>query len=556
MCRKWFIGFCLSVMAFGVLAKQNAVVTAHPLATQAGMDVLEKGGNAFDAAIAVSAALSVVEPYHSGIGGGGFWLCREAQGKSFVIDGREVAPENANPTMYIGVNQKLNQKLSKQGALSAAIPGEVAAWEILMQKGRLSLAETLAPAIALAENGFVIDTKFAEYLQFRQKVLKQYPASQKIFFTEGVPLKAGAHLIQKDLANLLKTLAKEGLQSFYHGDIAQNLVQAVNQAGGIWTLADLKNYNAVIRKPIQGDYHDMTITTVGPPSAGGIGLLNALNILALYEMSPLSEADKVHLTLESLRRSFCDRAHYIGDPNFVDVPWQKLISQSHARQWQRTIDINRATPSQALDCGVATENKGETTHYIIKDTSGNLISATTTINFPFGSGLVADGLGIVLNNEMDDFAANIGGHNGFGLINTQVNTIQPKSRPVSSMTPVMVETAEGVALLGTPGGSRIPSMMLLAILEMEDSSDPTHWVEKARFHHQYLPDLVFFEEKAFDIPMQKALLLRGHKLRSAGKPYGNMQALYWDKDQDHVWVASDPRGIGQGAIHAVVNQTK
>jgi len=530
---------------------QSAVVSAHPLATQTGMDILAQGGNAFDAAIAISSMLTVVEPYHSGIGGGGFWLCRETEGNTFIIDAREVAPAKASVHMYMDEKNRLNHKLSKVGGLAVAIPGEVAAWAYLSQKGKLSLSKVLAPAIQVAYKGFALDKKFAEHLKNKQKILSHFPSSQAIFFKDDKPLQENDNLVQKDLAKLLEAIGSEGAKAFYQGDVAQKLVKSVNQHGGIWSLDDLSRYKVQIRDPIRGEYEGMQVTTMGPPSAGGIALLNALNILSEYELMPLAETDKIHLIAESLRRSYCDRAHYIGDPDFESVPTTKLISEENAESWRKSIDINKATSSKNLNCLPKSDqiaSEGETTHYVVKDQFGNMISATTTVNFPFGSGLVAEGLGIILNNEMDDFATGTMGTNGYGLLNTSVNAIAPNKRPVSSMTPTIVETEEGIALLGTPGGSRIPSMMLIALLELSKTQKPTAWVSKPRFHHQYLPDILSFEPGAFDEPTQKALILRGHKLQPTARPYGNMQALFWPK-QGSISVGSDPRGIGKGLIH-------
>lgn len=548
MFQKSLLFFLVCIASTTLLANHQAVVTAHPLATQAGMAVLKKGGNAFDAAIAVASTLTVVEPYHSGIGGGGFWLCRQADGKTFVIDGREVAPLSAHSKMYLGDNQKAIQALSKSGGLSAAIPGEVASWAYLNQKGRLPLKDALAFAIEAAKQGFEVDDKFASFLQLRRQTLEKFPSTQKAFFKDGQPLQKGDALVQLELAQLLEVLAKEGTEAFYKGPIAEKMVSFVQKNGGIWHIDDLNKYEVKIREPIRSEYQGMKITTVGPPSAGGIAVLNALQILDEYEMEPLSVADKAHLVIESLRRSFCDRAKYIGDPDATDVPVKMLLSQKHANEWQDSIDINKATKSQSLSCGQTETKEGETTHYVIKDKEGNIISATTTINFPFGSGMVVEGLGFVLNNEMDDFATDVGGFNGFGLINTSINSVQPGKRPVSSMTPVIFETDDGIGALGTPGGSRIPSMVLLSILESKHSNDPNDWVKKPRYHQQYLPDLVLFEKEAFDKETQQALMLRGHKLLNAGWEYGNMQALYIDKKTQKIKAASDPRGIGEAQV--------
>ncbi|MDE1887084.1 MAG: gamma-glutamyltransferase, partial [Gammaproteobacteria bacterium] len=395
----------------------DAVASAQPFATQVGMQVMAEGGNAFDAAVAVSAALSVVEPYSSGIGGGGFWLLHDAAtGKGIVVDGREYAPAAATATMYQDKNGNVIPDGSLNGPLSAAIPGEVAALVYINQHyGKLSLAQDLAPAIKLARDGFPLDRRFHEMLASRADKLKQWPAAWKVFYPNGQVPPEGYLLKQPDLANTLELIARHGAAAFYTGALAKQMVDAVRAAGGIWSLDDLHDYQIKLRTPLTGDYRGMKIITVPPPSSGGIVMLEALNILSGYDLAQDSELMQKHLVIEAMRFAFRDRAEYLGDPDFVRMPLQRLLSPYYAAGLRASILPDKATPSNEL-APVTPEapESQHTTSIAVMDGSGNLVGGTFTVNFRFGSGFMPPGTGVILNDEMDDFVSKPGVPNGFG----------------------------------------------------------------------------------------------------------------------------------------------
>lgn len=523
-----------------------AIASAHPLATQAGMDILASGGNAFDAAVAVSAALAVVEPYSSGLGGGGFWLLHRARdGHEVMVDGRETAPLAATRDMYLDADGNPVPGLSVDGALAAGIPGVPAALvHISRRYGRLPLQQNLAAAIRLAREGFEVDDLYRRMAQFRLTALQNDMAAADIFLQDDEVPEAGRRIVQAELAATLESIARFGENGFYHGAVARKLVQGVRAAGGIWSLQDLAQYRVVERQPVRGVYRGMRISSAAPPSSGGIALLAMLNMLSAYELDALDTATRSHVIIESMRRAYRDRAEYLGDSDFVEVPVERLTGMAHARALGESIDLDRATPSDALP-GKASGVEGEdTTHFSIIDADGNRVAATLSINYPFGACVVPPGTGVLLNDEMDDFSAKPGEPNVYGLVGAEANAIEPGKRPLSSMSPTFIESDQGVAIIGTPGGSRIITMLLLGILDLADGNGPDSWVSLPRFHHQYLPDAVQFEPGAFDENMQQQLRERGHTLRPLESTYGNMQAIYWDKKTGKVTPASDPRGVG------------
>ena len=548
-----FLVFGLLILSLAAVAGQpeapaaQAVASAHPLATEAGMEILDAGGNAFDAAVAVSAALAVVEPYSSGIGGGGFWLLhRASDGKQVMIDGRERAPLAAHRDMYLDENGEVISGLSMDGALAAGIPGEPAALAHLAEHyGRLSLAKTLAPAIRLAEEGFAVDDYYQRMVRFRLKAMQRYSSTGQIFLQNGeVPL-AGWVIKQPELAATLLAMAREGSQGFYAGEVARKLVAGVRKAGGIWTLEDLQQYKVVERDPVRFRYKGSQVISAAPPSSGGVALATMLNILEAWDLEQLDAAERTHLVTEAMRRAYRDRAQYMGDPDFVDMPLQRLVDPVYAAGLRASIRTDRATPSAALPGSVNTIEGTDTTHFSILDSEGNRVAATLSINYPFGSGLVVPGTGVLLNDEMDDFSAKPGVPNAYGLVGAEANAIAPGKRPLSSMTPTFVENDTGVAILGTPGGSRIITMVLLGILDLDAGNAPQSWVSVPRFHHQYLPDVIQYEPDAFPQPVLKSLKAKGHQLKLLNSSYGNMQAIYWDYKDNRVEVASDPRGVGR-----------
>lgn len=534
-----------------------AIATSHPLATQAGMRILEQGGNAFDAAVTIAAVLAVVEPDGSGLGGGGFWLLRDmrqGEEKILVLDAYEKAPIKATASLFTK-NGEIQKELAQSGALAAAIPGEPAGIIHLAQHfGKLPLRQTLAPAIRLAQEGFPIDNNFARKLSENQPLLHQFPSTRAIFFAQGNPV-VGTILKQPQLARVLHLMAEKGLPGFYQGEVAEQLVAGVQRAGGIWTLEDLQTYQIETHDALKGEYEQLKITTVPLPSAGGIGILTAFNILSEFEMDPLSQADKNHLIIETLRRVYCDRVRYLGDPRFVDVPVQALLSEQHAEILRASIDINHATKSETLACGQLNKEGQHTTHYVVLDQEGNAVSASLTNNHPFGSGFVPANTGILLNNGMDDFNLAPQIANGFNLMNAPANLIAPGKKPLSSMTPVFFENEQGFGMLGTPGGSRIPSMALLALLTAKKDFLPAAWVATPRFHHPYWPDVVFFEPEAFNDSMQHALQLRGHTLKALQNKYGNMQAIFWDRQTNKIYAAADLRAQGLALVKTIQVET-
>ena len=478
-----------------VFAKDFAVASAHPLATEAGIEVLENGGNAFDAAVAVSAVLAVVEPYGSGIGGGGFYLLYQADlQQSIFIDAREKAPSKATRDMYLDTQGQVNPRASLNGALAAGIPGIPAALDHLSQKyGKQPLSRNLASAIHIAEKGFEADDKLIRLLKFRSAVFQG--DSEAIFLPGGKLPQLGQRIKQPQLAETLNSLATEGRKGFYQGKVATSLVKGVVENGGIWTLDDLLNYQIIERKPIESTYRGMKITSAPPPSSGGIVLATALNILEQFDLSKHDQSTELHLVIESMRRAYRDRAVYLGDEDFVDIPKHKLLSKSYAQQLAKSIRLNRASidfPVIDLD---STEGE-DTTHFSIIDQEGNRVAATLSINYPFGSGFTPENTGVMLNNEMDDFSVKPGSPNVYGLVGGKANQIESNKRMLSSMTPSFLEHNDRIAVLGTPGGSRIISMVLLASLEFHKGESARSMVSLGRYHHQYLPNVIQYEPKA------------------------------------------------------------
>ncbi len=531
-----------------------AVATAHPLATRAGMEVLEVGGNAFDAAVAVSAALAVVEPYSSGLGGGGFWLLhRAADGRQVMVDGREKAPLAAHRDMYLDAAGDVVPGLSVDGPLAAGIPGVPAALaHIAGHYGRLDLPQNLAPAIRLARQGFPVTPRYRRLAGFRLPALEQSPAAAEIFLDDGEVPADGYVLRQPELADTLEAIANQGRDGFYRGPVAAALVQGVRQTGGIWSEQDLREYRIMEREPIVGHYRGLRIVSAAPPSSGGVALVTMLNILTGFDLDAADPLFRTHVIVEAMRRAYRDRAQHLGDPDFVSVPTGWLTDPRHADSLRTDIRTDRATASADLPGPVA--EGADTTHFSIIDREGNRVAATLSINYPFGSGFVPVGTGVLLNDEMDDFSAKPGTPNVYGLVGGGANAIVPGKRPLSSMSPTFVEGERGIAILGTPGGSRIISMVLLGILDLAAGHGPESWVALRRYHHQYLPDAVYYEPGALDEGLRVGLERLGHRLVALDSSYGDLQAVYWDKADEQVLAASDPRGEGESAVAEIQNR--
>ena len=538
-----FIPFSLTAQERPTAA---AIASAQPLATEAGMTILAKGGNAFDAAITVSAVLAVVEPYGSGFGGGGFWLLHRASDKRQVmLDGRETAPLAAQRDMYLDDTGEVVPGLSMNGALAAGIPGQAAALAHLAEHyGQLPLSTTLAPAIRIAREGFEVSEYYRTMAGFRLEVLQRFPETAAIFLQDGELPSLGHRIIQTDLAATLERLARAGHAGFYAGETAQRMLASIERHRGIWQQADLEQYRLIEREPIRFSYRGHQVITVPPPSSGGVALATILNILQGYRLDELGEAERLHLLAEAMRRAYRDRAEYLGDSDFVEVPIQRLTDPYYAAGLAASIRLDQATPSSTLP-GIGGEPGGlHTSHFSILDREGNQVAATLSINYPFGSGLVAEGTGLLLNNEMDDFSAKPGSPNAYGLVGAEANAIAPGKRMLSSMSPTLVHGNDGVAILGTPGGSRIITTVLQGILAHVDNRPVSEWVAQPRIHHQYLPDKLYHEPEALDSVVKKSLEARGHQLEASTRPWGNMQAIHWRISDGRVSAASDPRGEG------------
>ncbi len=529
---------------------QHAIASAHPIATAAGMHILQQGGNAFDAAVAVSATLAVVEPAGSGMGGGGFWLLHRAQDQHQVmIDGRERAPLAAHRDMYLDAHGEVVPGLSMNGPLAAGIPGQPAALALIAERyGKLPLATSLAPAIQAAREGFAVDKRYRAKATFRLKAMQADSETARIFLLNNEVPPVGHLVKQPELATVLEAMARNGADGFYRGPVAEQLIRSVRAAGGIWTHEDLQQYRAVERTPIRARIGDIDITTAAPPSSGGIALVTMLNILSAYELETLEDSQRTHLIVEAMRRAYRDRAQYLGDPDFVTIPSEMLTHPQYAAGLRASIHPHKATPSDSLP-GQAIVGQGQdTTHFSILDSAGNRVAATLSINYPFGAAFVPPGTGILLNDEMDDFSAKPGVPNAYGLVGAEANAIAPGKRPLSSMSPTFIEYQDQVAILGAPGGSRIISMVLLGGLEFLAGRPVEQWVSRPRFHHQYLPDVIQFESDALNERLQAELTALGHVLKPVSRPYGDMQAILWQRTANTVSAASDPRGVGTAKV--------
>lgn len=551
------LGICLFSLLLcattGVFAQgpgKAAISSAHELATEAGFEVLEAGGNGFDAAVAVSAALAVVEPASSGIGGGGFWLLYRAEDEfATMVDGREEAPGAAHADMYLDENGEVNRDLAVNGPLAAGIPGAAAAWAHISETyGKLPLAEVLKPAIRLAEQGFPVDLKYQQLINWRAHIMLQWDYTASIFLPGGDLPEIGDTIVQRDLAATLKRLAEGGHDGFYAGETARRLVEGSREAGGIWALEDFRNYRAVEREPIVLNDRNYRLLTAPPPSSGGIAIAQILNLIEPFDWKNMGRVDRVHLLSEAMRRAYRDRALYLGDPDFVEIPTRMLLSREYAAGVRTTLRMDRALPSSHLAADPSRlRESNNTTHFSLIDADGNMVSATLTVNLPYGSAFAAPGTGVLLNNEMDDFSAKEGEPNAYGLIGFQANAIEPGKRMLSSMSPTIVLGEDRAAVLGTPGGSRIITMVLLGILDFLEGNAPESWVALPRFHHQYLPDEISAETDALTEEEILALEQRGHTVNVRARPWGNMHGVMWDRRDNTLSAAHDPRWESGGA---------
>ncbi|SDI16433.1 gamma-glutamyltranspeptidase / glutathione hydrolase [Pseudomonas flavescens] len=547
--RAWPL-FALGLWALAPAAQakapeQSAVTTPHPLATAAGRQIIEAGGNAFDAAVAIAGVLAVVEPYGSGLGGGGFFLLRiagDSPGYRF-LDARERAPQGITPAHYLR-DGKIQADLSVDGALASAIPGQPAAMvKLAEQYGRLPLGASLQPAIRLARDGVEVDQHFRKWAGYRLQALRQDAGSARLFLDDGELPAQGQRIKYPELAASLQRLADQGREGFYGGELARQLVDGVRKGGGAWTLEDLNGYQVVEREPLRSKLPDgEELITSPPPSAGGLVLLQSLGMLHALPWQQAEPVQRTHYVVEVLRRAYRDRGA-LGDPDFVEMPLKRLTAADYLQQQAISIDPERATPSSSLPPAQPWREGDHTTHFTVLDAQGNAVAATLSLNSMFGAAFSVPGTGILLNNEMDDFAIDVGGSNAYGLQGTAANALAGGKRPISSMAPTFVESDRDFVTFGTPGGSQIPSMLLLSLLAHQQGQPASRWVSLPRYHHQYLPDVISHEAEAFSQAERDALTARGYTLEEE-PTYGNQQSIHWHKSSGKVEGASDPRGMG------------
>lgn len=527
-----------------VYAKHGMVASEQELATQVGLDILKQGGNAIDAAVAVGFALAVVLPNAGNIGGGGFMVLHdEKTKKDIALDFREIAPIKANRDMYLDKQGNVIDGKSLFTHDAVGVPGTVAGMEYALKKwGTMPLSKVIQPAIQLADKGFVISDNLGKTLVEEKNTLGKWPSSKAIFFKNGEPLKAGDILVQKDLANSLRLIAKQGSKAFYEGDIAKKIAQEMQKHDGAMTLDDLKNYKVVEREPIVGDYRGYKIVTMPPPSSGGIHMIEILNMLEHYPIKEdgVNSAINIHHMAESMKLAYADRSEYLGDPDFVKIPVKGLTSKSYAAELVKTIDDNKARPSTEIKPGHPQPYESDqTTHFSVMDKSGNAVAVTYTLNLNFGSGIVADGTGILLNDEMDDFSVKPGVPNAFGLVGGTANAIEAKKRPLSSMTPTIVmKNNKPWLVTGSPGGARIITTVLQSVVNTIDHGmNPAEAIVTPRVHHQWLPDELRVEE-GISPDTVKLLEQKGHKV-VVKAPMGRVQII--QADESGFYGYSDPR---------------
>lgn len=528
----------------------DAVATAHPRATQAAVEVLQSGGNAFDAAVAAAAALAVVEPHESGLGGGGFFLIhRAADGAEFVIDARETAPGAATGDMFLDAKGLPVAHFSQKGPLSSAIPGLPAALDHLNGSlGTRPLRDNLAPAVRLAKQGFPVSDALSA--QIRRDARRLSPAARQVFMPAGRVPAPGERLVQSDLAATLQSLAAHGRDGFYDGAVAQKLRAGVFRDGGIWTRDDLRRYRVAQREAAQINYRGHRITTAPLPAAGSVTMAQILALLEARNWPPRDDVAARHALIEAMRLSYRDLVAYLADPAFVDVPTARLTGRGYLAELAENIGP-RARSSASLDVAAVTEGaeRGRnTTHFSIIDRFGNRVSATLSLNRNFGSGYMPPGTGVMLNNQMADFEDAPLMRTASGALQTKANHIQPHKRPLSTMSPTFVTGPSGVLITGTPGGSRAITMNVLAVLFHINGLSVDEVVRAPRFHHQFLPDEVQYERDALSAAQVQELTRRGHSLRRVSEGFGDMQAIHWDVRRSVVEAASDPRGDGTATV--------
>lgn len=527
-----------------VYGKNGMVASEQGLATQVGLDILKQGGNAIDAAVAVGFALAVVLPNAGNIGGGGFMVLHDDKtGKDVAIDFREIAPAKASRDMYLDNQGNVIDGKSLFTHDASGVPGTVAGMEYALKKwGTMPLSKVLEPAIKLADKGFIVSDVLAQTLKEEKSTLGKWSASKAIFFKNGEPLKSGDLLVQKDLAKSLRLIAKQGAKAFYQGEIATKIAKEMQSHGGTMTLEDLKAYKVVERQPIIGDYRGYKVVTMPPPSSGGVHLIEILNMLEHYPIKEdgVNSAKNIHHMAESMKLAYADRSEYLGDPDFVKIPVTGLTSKAYANERVKTIDDNKARLSSTIKPGKPQPYESDqTTHYSVMDKAGNAVAVTYTLNLNFGSGIVVEGTGILLNNEMDDFSVKPGVPNAFGLVGGAANAIEAKKRPLSSMTPTIVmKNNKPWLVTGSPGGARIITTVLQSVVNTIDHEmNPAEAIITPRVHHQWLPDELRVEE-GISPDTIKLLQDKGHNVVTKA-PMGRIQII--QADDSGFYGYSDPR---------------
>ncbi len=531
-----------------VWARDAMVSTQQRIATRAGLEILKRGGNAVDAAVAVGFTLAVTLPRAGNLGGGGFMLIHLAkQHKTLALDYREMAPAAAHRDMYLNDDGSVDKNRSRFHGLAVGVPGTVMGLVEAQRKyGRLPLASVMRRAIELAEQGFVVDRDLAQSLQRAKKRLSRFEQAAKVFYhPDGSPYRVGETLRQPDLARTLESIAKRGAKAFYQGETAQKIVAAVHQADGAMTLADLANYQLRWREPVIGSYRGYRIASMPPPSSGGTHIVEILNIMENYDIaqSGHNSAATMHIMAEAMRRAYADRSEYLGDPDFVEVPVAALTSKAYAKQLASQIDPDHASDSSAIKPGLKLAHESpQTTHFSVVDKDGNAVANTYTLNFSYGSGIMAAGTGVLLNNEMDDFSAKPGVANAYGLIGGDANAVEARKRPLSSMSPTLVfkpGSDEIFLVTGSPGGSRIITTTLQIISNVIDHKmNIAEATQAPRFHHQWLPDHITVE-KGISVDTLDLLRGKGHKIEASRWAMGSTQSIL---RVDDGWTgASDPR---------------
>ena len=527
-----------------VYGKNGMVASEQGLATQVGLDILKQGGNAIDAAVGVGFALAVVLPNAGNIGGGGFMVLHDDKtGKDVAIDFREIAPAKASRDMYLDNQGNVIDGKSLFTHDASGVPGTVAGMEYALKKWRtMPLSKVLEPAIKLADKGFIVSDVLAQTLKEEKSTLGKWSASKAIFFKNGEPLKSGDLLVQKDLAKSLRLIAKQGAKAFYQGEIATKIAKEMQSHGGTMTLEDLKAYKVVERQPIIGDYRGYKVVTMPPPSSGGVHLIEILNMLEHYPIKEdgVNSAKNIHHMAESMKLAYADRSEYLGDPDFVKIPVTGLTSKAYANELVKTIDDNKARLSSTIKPGKPQPYESDqTTHFSVMDKAGNAVAVTYTLNLNFGSGIVVEGTGILLNNEMDDFSVKPGVPNAFGLVGGAANAIEAKKRPLSSMTPTIVmKNNKPWLVTGSPGGARIITTVLQSVVNTIDHEmNPAEAIITPRVHHQWLPDELRVEE-GISPDTIKLLQDKGHKVVTKA-PMGRIQII--QADDSGFYGYSDPR---------------